>query len=437
MNRANMTIALLCCTAVLSAACSSAGKGEGQSPAPAEKPSDKPVELNVFYNSGAKEDEFNERWGNKIKQKFPNYTIRYIQKTNANTLTEFISSGNKIDLYIDSIGGVSTAGSLFDLSLQEDMTELARKHAVDLNRFEPSTLDSIKHFGGLYGIPIHTTSMVLYFNKDIFNKFGVPHLKDGMTWEQINDISARLTVKEGEKQYLGFATSPSHLYRMNQLSVPTIDVKTSHAAIENDRWKQLIETAILAPGKSAGYKSWVQQSGKIPPADAFVKDQNLAMYLYFVDWKTQNKAFETMNWDIVSAPTFKELPGVGAQTYPTYFSTTSSSQKKGEAMEVIKFITSDEQQLALSKLGIALPVLKSDEIRKVFGQESSFKGKNDQAVFYNKFAAPSVKTMYDAQVESQINKLLPKVVTEAMDLNTALRTAAEEANKAIDSMKKK
>ena len=395
--------------------------------------------ITAFYNSGAPVEEFNERWGNKIKEKFPNYTIQYIQKAKGSELADLVTNGTKIDLYIDSIGILANPKALIDLNLQYDMSELIKKHNIDLKKFEPTTIEAIKNFGGLYGLPVHTTTLLLYYNKDIFDKFGVPYPKDGMTWEQLADLSRRLTVTDHDgRQYIGFSTSPGHLLRMNQLSLPFVDKNSLRAVINNENWKRFIQTTLVNPSQTDGYKTWVQKNGKIPPGDLFIKDRTLAMYLYFLDWKTQQaKEFETMNWDFVAAPTFHNLPGVGAQTYPTYFCVTSTSQYKEETMEIIKFVTSEEFQLSLSKTGVALPVLDTDAVKKVFAQKSSFKAKNNQAAFFHKFAAPMTRTPYDSQAEGQITKLLPQIVNGLLDINTALRTAEEEANKAIDAAKPK
>lgn len=105
-------------------------------------------------------------------------------------------------------------------------------------------------------------------------------------------------------------------------------------------------------------------------------------------------------------------------------------------MNIIKSITSDEFQLDLSKKGKAIPVLNNPDIIKAFGQESEFKGKNLQAFFYHKkTAAPVLRTKFDGMVEKELGNVLPLVMTGEMDVNTALRTAEEAANKAMDTAK--
>jgi multiple sugar transport system substrate-binding protein len=76
--------------------------------------------------------------------------------------------------------------------------------------------------------------------------------------------------------------------------------------------------------------------------------------------------------------------------------------------------------------------LNSPDIRKAFGQNSPNKNKNLGAAYYNKFAPISPKTEVDKLAENTLIGKLPDLAYGKIDINTALRQAAEEANKAIE-----
>lgn len=46
----------------------------------------------------------------------------------------------------------------------------------------------------LYAIPLDFTPMVMYYNKALFDRAGVPYPQDGWTWEQFLDTARRLTI---------------------------------------------------------------------------------------------------------------------------------------------------------------------------------------------------------------------------------------------------
>lgn len=397
--------------------------------------SKEPVELYVYHNAGITEEQFKERYGNYITQKLPHVTMKFVPKDKTVSLTEMVSSGStKIDIYIDSIGQIGLKSSLLDLGLQHDMSDLVKKHNVDLSRFEPTTIDAIKLMGGLYGLPISNSTMVMYYNKDLFDKFGVAYPKDGMTWEEVTDLSKKMTRSEGGIQYVGYSTSIVHYLRMNPLSLVNVDPKSLKANFESDQWKQLVQTTLVDPMSGSGYKDKVKELEKkwykVPYADEFSKNKDTAMFSYTYG---DNAFLKEVNWDVVALPTFKDKPKIGAQSYPSYMFITSTSEKKDAAMEVVKLFISDEYQTNFSKSG-GITSLKSEEIKKVFGQDTPDKSKNiKNAVFYNQFAPATPKTPYDTHVEAEIRAQVPKLIMEATDMNTALRTAQEAVNKKIEA----
>ncbi|ULL15086.1 extracellular solute-binding protein [Paenibacillus sp. H1-7] len=394
------------------------------------------ADLVVFSNSGDSVESWNERFGNAIKQKFPNYNIKYIQKQKDYGIKELLTSGETIDIYWDSIGGFASA--VLDNGLEFDMTELVKKHQIDFSKMEPSVVDSIKLIGKdkIYGIPVFNNNMVLYYNKDLFDKFGVPYPKDGMTWTEANKLAQQLTRMDG-KQYVGLSSSQTHMLPMNQLSIPFVDPTTEQPTIfSNEKWREYFDTVFVGPSKSQGYVEYMKQlKDAIPYRNEFLVEKNLAMFAWLSSIVfVFPEEFKSMNWDMVSLPTFESLPKVGSQAYPTYFTVTSMSKQKDQAMKVIQYLTTDEIQTKLSKIGL-MPVSNSDAIKKVYGEESIFKGKNFGASFYNKFAPIPAKTRYDSLLLTPYAKAVPKVVMTG-DYNTVFRATEEETAKKIADAKK-
>lgn len=425
--------ALLALSLILSTAVTACGKAGESEPAQ----SGEPVALTVFSMDGIPEDSFNQQFGDMIRQKFPNYTIKYIQNSKEIGLKEILAQGEQIDLFYAPVGLV--INGLIDYNLQYDMTDLIKKHNLDLNALEKTSVDAMKEISGgkMYGVPVSNTSMVLFYNKDIFDKFGVPYPKDGMTWDDAIALGSKVTRQDGDKQYVGLSTSPTHLLRMNQLSLPYVDPKTDQASVtHNDGWKTLYNKYFIEPAQAPGYKDFMKaHKDGMPYRNEFLVSRDLAMFA----WLTQYvfyfpKEFGEMNWDMVSLPTLKEKPGIGAQAYPAYFSVTSMSKHKDEAMEVIKYLVTDEVQTHLSKTG-TMPIVQKEAIEKAFGEESVFKNKNFHAAFYNKFAPSSPKTEYDSLVESPYVHAASDIILGKQDMNSAFRSIDEQSAKKIQDAK--
>jgi multiple sugar transport system substrate-binding protein len=381
-----------------------------------------PFDLIFYSNSGGTVEEFDALYGAALKKKFANYNVKYLMKQQGGTLRELIATGQPIDIIYDSIDSFS--GSVIDNGLSLDMSGLIKEAGVNLSRLEPTMVDAMRALskGGLYGLPVRYASMLLYYNKDIFDKLGVEYPVDGMNWEQTIALGNQLTRSSGDEQYVGFSISEGHYMRMNPFSIPYVDPKSQKVTIDtNDNWKKIFQTVLLGPTESSVFQNYIAEKklNRMPSTNEFTKTQDLAM----LGWLS-GAAFPGMNFNVVSMPTFSELPGVGTQAYPTYYSVTSISKHQKEAMEVIAYMVSDEFQMILSKKGI-LPVIQTDEIKKAFGSESDIKNLNTNAFFYNKLAPISEKQVYDSTLETEYRKDVGKLITRQVDLNTFLRQAGE------------
>ncbi|MEF3305661.1 ABC transporter substrate-binding protein [Paenibacillus sp. GYB003] len=320
------------------------------------------------------------------------------------------------------------------------MTDLIKKHGIDLNRIEPTVVQALQQVQGgkIFALPVSTANLILYYNKDIFDKFGVPYPGDDLTWEQTLDLSKKMTRNDGGAQYFGMAASFIHLFRMNPLSISTVDMTSFKPTINNDeRWKTFFKTFFIDSSQEPGYQDYIQKTKSFPGLNQFVKDRNVAMFPYLSSliyaWPTEMQAF---NWDWAALPHFSGSPGTGSQSYPAFFGLTKRSAHPDEAMEVLKYMITDEFQLSLSQKGI-MPVVKSKNVIDSFGKQSPFSNRRMQAVFQNKFAPISPKAVYDADILNIYTKYANTVNQNTMDMNTAFSKAEEEAVKFIDNFSKK
>lgn len=411
----------------------SGGNDANNNPAAEDPVEEETLTLYVFSNSGDSVESWNERFGDLLKERFPTYTIEYIPSTKEVGLKELLTAGQRIDIFWESIGGFSTF--LLGSDMQYDMTELIEKHELDLATLETTSVDAIKQISGegkIYGVPVFNNTMVMYYNKDLFDKFAVDYPTDGMSWAEAAELSKKLTRTEGDKIYAGLSTSETHMLLMNQLSIPFVDPETNKATLDIDeRWKHYYETVFVKPADASGYREYMQEHGnKLPYRKEFLEAQDLAMF----GWLSSitfvfPEEFSKMNWDMVAMPTFEDAPGIGTQAYPTYFSVTNMAENKDAAMKVIKYLVSDDVQTQLSRMGV-MPIVNDESIIGQFGEDSMFTGKNFGAAFYNEFAPISYKSDLDRSLVTPYAKAAPKVVLEG-DYNTIFRQYAEESNQKI------
>jgi multiple sugar transport system substrate-binding protein len=388
----------------------------------------KPVTLTVFnYKTNFADEEFKEIMADPIMKKFPNITLQLVNpQSNKQTIEDFVASGDLPDI----IFSASQAMNLFsDLNAAIDLNPILKKDGVDIGKFDPEAIKEINSLsakGQLFAVPFSINFSVLFYNKDIFDKFAVPYPKDGLTWDDTLEIAKKLSRNENGVQYYPlFAQNIHHL--SSQLSLPLNDPKTGKAAVTTDGWKQVFDL----------YKNIMSFPGMLTmkPGPAFFNDRTLAM---FADYGAKIGQLEEMynkgapmNWDMVSYPVYKVRPKVGLGFAAHVLMISAQTPKKDQAVKVVEYLTSEENQTLIAKRD-RIPGLKDQKIRDLFGTSlKSLEGKNVKAVFATTPAPSPPAAKYESEVKDEVTKASSQVAKGQIDVNTALRQAEEAANQAI------
>ncbi|MDF2726163.1 MAG: extracellular solute-binding protein family 1 [Paenibacillus sp.] len=357
--------------------------------------------------------------------------------TTAGSLEKLVAAGQTLDVIVSSTGTAFT--SVFPAGLQTDLDPYIQKNKFDINRFEPTSIEMAKQMGAgkLYGLPLYTAPSPIYYNKDIFDKFGVGYPKDGLSWDELYDTAKKLTRKDGGTTYYGLAISPSHYLLRHQSTLTLVDPTSFKVTINTDQAKAAMEN-LLRFYMLPGYEPTAAKLGVAGQRALFQTDRTAAMWLPFSTMHTE-KELEGMNWDVAVTPTWKDKQGVSAQVYPYHLYLSSNSKHKDQSFEVIQYLLSDDFQMSKSKKALFVSLLKSDAVRNAFGQDAPmYKGKNIKAMFPGKPASPSPQSKYySASTSRMATNVVQDVVLKNIDLNTSLRDAEEAIVKQIEADKNK
>ncbi|CAG7613982.1 ABC transporter substrate-binding protein [Paenibacillus allorhizosphaerae] len=395
----------------------------------ADKSRFEPVKL-IMYQRGANisDEEFRILIAEPVKKKYPHIDIELIHADKEKTPESFVSSRNMPDLVFTNGAGVRT---FKDLNAAEDLSGLIKANKFDLNRFESNVIETIKSLGAqgqIYAIPFSINFTALFYNKDIFNKFGVPYPKDGMTWEEVTKLARQLTRIDDGQQYYGLHPGGVEL-KAEQLSLSAYNPNTKKATLSGDGWVRVFQA----------HKAVTDIPGNQPPNNiaTFQKDQVLAMSAAkgarigeLEDLHNQGKP---VHWDLVSFPTFPEAPRIDAEAATHMLMMTSTSKHKDAAFKVMEIVTEEANQSEMNKRG-RLTGLKDPAMKENFGSNlHSLKGKNVKAILYNTPAVNRYNDKFTDIAKSQIGPAINKVMKGEADINTALREAEDTANKLIEA----
>ncbi|MFE5322253.1 ABC transporter substrate-binding protein [Paenibacillus sp. NPDC056579] len=437
-KRKYLTALMTVILAIALAGCSSGGPKDGagnkqnENVQPAEKADviEKPVTLKIYFPFT--DDVYNRFVKEPIEKKFPNVTLERLvpEKSGPEGMDILLSAGNAPDLFYAVPGWY---GKLQMSHVFEDLTPLIQKYHFDMGRLHPQVLETIKSYskdGKIEVMPESMATLVLVYNKAIFDKFGVPYPKDGMTWEQIMTVARDVSKTDNGTAFRGLDFDRHFPINNSQMSLPFVDSKTNKAITASDGWQKFFST-LKAVYDIPGNKP----DKTIGNGLLFYKDKTLAMYVSHINYLNNLMTIpdSELQWDMVTMPSFSDVPGTGTQVNTPYYGITPTSAYKDEAFKVIAYLLSDEMQTFYNKEG-RLTVLDDKAIRDQYGANlKQLSDKNVKAVTTLQPAKPRPFTLYDDYVVIQLSNALQKMAIDNVDLNTALREAGELADKEIEN----
>ncbi|TMV48405.1 extracellular solute-binding protein [Paenibacillus mesophilus] len=438
----NAALLLACASVAMTAGCGGADKGQsGQAAADPAAGASKsidtsPVTLTLFLDmTFGPEDNVNKLIIEPVKKKYPHIMLEVIKRAKGSMLTDLVAQGKTPDLIYNWSGELP---AYKELDLLYDLTPLAKTAQVDLNRFDPATLESIRLASGgtaLHALPFEVSGLAMFYNKDLFDKFGVAYPKDGMTWDQTVELGKKLSRVEDGKPYRGL--SADVVDRLAQsLSLTSLDGKSERASVNNDGWKKIFDLAktiwSLPNNKPEKLNDTGQKTFLIDKTLALAPTNNIlygsAQYLH---------PSTGLNWDVVQYPSFKEQPNVFGYVITHVFAITKTSKHKEQAMQVLDVLTSPDVQRTSVRWQARLTPLKDPELQKQLGADVDYlKDKHLTAFLMSKPSAPVVYSRYEGTATGITRKKFAEYF-DGKDVNTALREAEEEINAEIAKLKQK
>ena len=408
-----------------------AGTSEGAEGKTAEKPAEKPPEpvtlkfhqLGVYFTP----EDFKLLLADPVKKKYPHITLEMINYPG--NLDKLLATGETVDYLVTYNGQLAPHK---ELDVLEDITPLAKKHNIDLNRFDPGAIDALKsasNKGELYALPYAVNLNALYYNKEIFDRFGVGYPKDGMSWEEAIDLGKKLTRVDGNIQYRGMEVD--NLNRLLfPLSLNIVDAKTDKVMVGTDPYKTAFEVGkqmFSIPGNE--YKTDLN--------NRFMKDRNVAM-AGTVNLFLSLKQLPDFNWDVAQFPSYKERPN----TYGMYdlhlLIPMKMSKHKDDQMRVLEVMFSDEVQTMMTRKTARISTLKDPKYVQEYAKDiPELKEKRIESIFKSKPAPAQAFSKHFSKASTALTAEYVEFVNGKIDINTALRNAEEKITQIIKTEKSK
>ncbi|TNJ61387.1 extracellular solute-binding protein [Paenibacillus hemerocallicola] len=373
------------------------------------------------------EEDFQMLIAEPLKKKYPHITVEYVVPGKGTMIDDLVAAKTVPDLLLYGIGNYT---QYRDLGILTDITPLLKKQKIDLSRFKPWVLENIKVDGKLYSLPYAMNTNAIYYNLDLFDKFGVPYPKSGMSWDDIIEVTKRLSRSDNGVQYKGFMYLNTY-WLGYQLSLPFTDPTKKKAAITTDAWSrvfQMMKAIDTLPGNERGS----------PVADFYDKRILAMVGAYNLVPTLKQEKYQTLRWDVAGYPSFKEKPNTAPPVDLHQITISNSTKHPDEAMLVMDMLTSEEMQLiSARRTGRASPLLSKRVEQELGAEMELIKGKNVTAFFETQPAPNVMFANEDIAVQKSIDKFYKDYSSGSIDVNVLMQKIGEDANQAISALQNK
>ena len=136
----------------------------------------------------------------RFNKKYPNVTVDIamdpISTGWGNYVTKVISeftAGSASDVYGTAI---ETFQAFSSRGLWLGLNDFVKANS-GFSDFAPSLLEQGSYKGEIQYIPIGWNNIMINYNRDLFDKAGVPYPKQGWTWDEFREVAKKLTIKDG------------------------------------------------------------------------------------------------------------------------------------------------------------------------------------------------------------------------------------------------
>ena len=282
----------------------------------------------------------------------PNITVDILDIPSADytqRLSVMLNGGTEFDAFWikdgDTTRGLANRGQLADLSAY------VNRDRIDLRDFY-GLADRFQMDGKLVALPASTGFYILYYNKDIFDRAGIPYPSNDMSWTEYEALAGRLSSGSGNNKVWG---ALFHTWNALVQNWGVQDGKNNIMAIDYGFFKPYYDMAIRMQRAGSLWDFGTLQSAGIHYSSAFLQGNVATMpmgtWYYVTIIERIERGEANLNWGIAVIPHPQGVPAGWTVGSVTPIAINQASRKKDAAWEFVKFVTSVEGAKIYAEIG--------------------------------------------------------------------------------------
>jgi multiple sugar transport system substrate-binding protein len=160
-------------------------------------PTPEPVTI-VFAHSGS--DAEYEALAQEFHERYPHITVEIRPRR---SFQQFQRTSPDVDVFVSSSFNLSELREEGDVLSLDPFIE--QDVSFGLSDFYPGTVEAFTSEGAVWAIPAGADMLVMFYNQDLFDQYGVPYPEVGWTWADFLDRA--LALRDPETSVFGYATT--------------------------------------------------------------------------------------------------------------------------------------------------------------------------------------------------------------------------------------
>ena len=246
--------------------------------------------------------------------------------------------------------------------------------------FFDKTVENFTRNGETYAIPRDVSNIVIYYNKDLFKKYGIPFPDENWELSDLYTIAKKLTADtngDGKIDVWGINRSDKQVFWLPFVMANGGDILDSEGnlAVSNEKVINALQkySDLVTKDKSAPPNSAL--SGKTYPQMFMLGELGM---LAGGRWNMpQFSHIKDFDWDVINFPTggkaFNPADSSG-------WAIAKRSKNKPEAIKLLKFLSSKNSAVEFTKSGLITPAVKEIAQSELFLNMPEHK--NNKAFLY-------------------------------------------------------
>ena len=309
--------------------------------------------------------------------------------------SNFIAAKNVPDVFLVPDGNF---GQWVSTGVMLDLTDyVAASTYINLDSIWPSAINRYRYngktmgSGNIYCLPKDITPYVMYYNKELFDKYGIAYPDPSVPWTPAEATyywrQFGIDSPFGSTVTAGGRLKDEHVYGLAKFYPESLIWSNGADYLSADRTEVLIDEPEFIEVFDYIQKS-IMEDYVAPPYSMFTStsekslflNQKAACYIEGRSVTADLRRTATFDWDIAPIPAYDtEYQNINGWSGSVGYAVYKNTDKKDEAYRLVEFFTSKTGQMIMTESGFSIPLYHDeDTVNKLYEVEAGKRPENTQ-----------------------------------------------------------